>query len=170
MRTSLIILTILVLGSCKPEISPQTQWQIVYKNNSKGEKILGNKSTLIAAARMGYPIRLGFGGRRTTDTLKSVEHIADAAFISVINGKEVFAQINAYFGQTPHLDADTLRIDLKHENKWTLLIGTNGERSTLSKHFDDSKKEESKRGNRGATWYAKLPEDFEKHQAIPIWE
>lgn len=170
MRITFILLILLSLGSCKQKKHQASNWELVYKNNAKGEKIFGDKETLMNAVRRGYPVRIGFGGRRTTDTLKSIEHFADAEFLTIVNGKEVFAQINSIYGQRPNLEADTLRIAVKHENMWTLIIGTNGERSTLSRHFDEEQTKESQQGNRSCNWYVNMPDDMNEGQTMPIWD
>lgn len=72
MKTAINILIILVLVSCDQKSCPESEWQIVFKNDAAGKKLLGDKETLIDVARLGYPIRIGIGGRRKTDTLKSM--------------------------------------------------------------------------------------------------
>jgi len=164
-----IIFVVFLLASCGQKEGVDSEWKIIYKNDANGVTLQGDKSKLIDAARLGYPIRVGFGGRSKTDTSRSIEHIADADFISIANGKEVFAQINEIYGQKPHLDSDTLRIDLKHKNKWTIIIGSNGEISTLSRYFNSDDSEESKSGNRGATWYTKGQLELKDYDVSPLW-
>ena len=156
--------------SCDHTNDSVESWKVVYRHNSNGAKILGDKQSLIDAVRNGYPIRIGFGGRSARDSLRSVEHVADAQFLTIANGKEVFAQITPIFGQTPNLEQDSLSIKLKHENTWTMIIGTNGERSTLSKtlHVEDQK--ESGESKRGATWYAKVPQGMNLIDSNPLWD
>ncbi len=170
MKSTVIILIALTQISCNQKPSLESSWHIVFKNDAEGQTILGDKETLIDAARMGHPIRIGIGRRRKTDTLKSMEHIADAQFLSIVNGTELFGQISEILGQKPYLDADTVRIDLKHQNKWTMLVGTNGEISTLYREFRSEEIIESRQANRGVTWYVKLPSTTLEKKAIPLWD
>lgn len=162
-------LMLFALIGCKQSDHSEAEWNMIFKNDADGNTIQGDKSSLIEAARKGYPIRVGFGGRRATDTLKSIEHIVDVGFITIVNGKELYGQIDDIYGQRPNLVSDSIRIDLKHENKWTIILGTNGEISTLSKYFDPEKSEESKQNNRGSNWYVKLPASASSYKAVPIW-
>jgi len=55
-----------------------------------------------------------------------VEHFASAKFLTIANGKEVFAQIDPIIGQRPELDGDTLRINFRESSQWAIIVGTNG--------------------------------------------
>ena len=92
MRLTILIIAILLSSNCEPESHHCSEWEIVYKHDENGNLINGDKSLLIEAVRLGYPIRVGFGRRSTNDTLLSIEHIADAEFLTIANGKEGFAQ------------------------------------------------------------------------------
>lgn len=164
-----VIFSNIFFSSCN-ENGFQNEWEVIYRNDADGNKLFGSKEKLIEAVRNGNPIRVGFGGRRKNDTLISVEHVTDAQFLTITNGKEVFAQITPIFGQRPDLVSDTIKIEIKEENKWVVLIGTNGERSTLSKYFDSDISQKSKQSRRGATWYAKLPMNELQKNVKPLWD
>ena len=82
---------VLLLGcEKKPEehkADSSDSWQLLYRNDDEGNPVFGNKQELLDAARKGYPIRIGFGHRRLNDTTKSVEHVADAHFLTITNSK-----------------------------------------------------------------------------------
>ncbi len=160
----------MLIFSCDQRSNSGENWEVVYRHNSNGETIEGDKQELINAVRRGYPIRIGFGGRRTRDTIKSVEHVTDAHFLTIANGTEVFVQITPIYGQTPNLEMDSLRIKMKHENKWTMLIGTNGERNVLSQSLNSEIQKASTQSKRGATWYAKVPEGLSLVDSKPLWD
>lgn len=167
----ILFATIFLLVNCTGTQENNTSdWTVLYRHNAEGKTISGNKDHLIKAVRLGLPVRIGFGGRRPLDTLKSVEHLADAQFLTIANGNEVFAQISPIFGQKPSLDSDTLSVELRNLSQWTMIIGTNGERSTLSRVFGFEAENESKQSNRGATWYVKLPTDFGTANSNPLWD
>ena len=84
--TILLVISTALLSSCKQPSSAQLGWQLVYRNGPNGETLAGNKADLLEAVRNGYPIRMGWGIRRTSDTTKSVEHVADAIFMTIANG------------------------------------------------------------------------------------
>jgi len=164
---SFSLLYLLTFYSCTPTSTSQ-DWQLIYRHNGKGQMLAGNKADLIAAVRLGYPIRVGFGGRRKEEPYRSVEHVAEAQFLTVANSKEVFAQITPIYGQRPTLDSDTLMIKFREENKWTIIIGSNGECSTLSRYFD-GREEKGRQRQRGATWYAKVPSNIDL-EAKALWD
>ena len=113
-------------GGTEADRPQATAWQLIYQNDQAGNALTGDKQKLIEAVRLGYPIRIGFGVRRTSDTTKSVEHFADAHFLTIANGQEVFAQILPIVGQYPHLDSSSLQITFRENLQWTIIVGTNG--------------------------------------------
>lgn len=118
-----------VFSACQAPNSNQqssSAWKLMYRNDKDGNTVSGNKTDLLNAARMGYPIRIGFGGRRASDTTKSVEHLADATFLTIINGNELFAQIAPIIGQNPNLDSDSLGVVFRENLSWTIAVGTTG--------------------------------------------
>ncbi len=114
-RNIVLIILSFFLISCKQENQSNGGWQLVFKNNEKGQTKFGDKSKLIDAVRLGYPVRIGWGGNR-------VEHIANADFLTIFEGKEVFAQINTVVGQEPRIDGDSMKIRFRIQNHWTKLL------------------------------------------------
>ena len=51
-----------------------------------------------------------------------------------------------------------------------MLVGTNGEISTLSREFKSEEIIESDQSTRGVTWYVKLPNTSLENKAIPLWD
>ena len=98
-----ILLLCVLVSSCKTEKSSQAGWQKVFKNAPDGTSLYGNKSDLIDAVRLGYPVRIGWGSNR-------IEHVADASFLTIFDNKEVFAQIESIIGQAPAVENDSLFI------------------------------------------------------------
>ena len=124
------LLIVTVFSACQAPNNNHQQssstWKIVYRNDKYGNTVSGNKTDLLNAARLGYPIRIGFGGRRTSDTTKSVEHLADATFLTITNGNDLFAQIAPIIGQNPNLDSDSLGVVFRENLSWTIVVGTTG--------------------------------------------
>ena len=100
-------------------------WSLIYKTDKNGKTIFGSKDELISCVRKGYPIRIGWASRRRSDSTKSVEHVVDGEFLTIANGKEVFAQITPFLAQRPDLTGDTLSMTLMPSTShW--ILSTNG--------------------------------------------
>lgn len=128
---------LLVVTGCqkKPALSSDNEinrWVLVYRNDASGNTVLGNKQELIEAVRKGFPVRIGFGIRRASDSTKSVEHVTNASFLTISNGEEVFAQIAPIIGQNPELESDSLNITFRQNIEWSMIVGTNGFSDRLS--------------------------------------
>lgn len=176
-RLFVLIFTVVLLSGCetKPEergFDNYEGWKLLYRNDNEGKTIFGNKQDLIDAARMGYPIRIGFGSKRSNDTTKSVEHIANAAFLTVTNSNELFAQIQPIIGQKPDLDGDSLGINFRENIKWAILVGTNGFSDRLSiDRFKDTIA-----GHRNlpteVSWFVDFPRknDDYSQKVWPLWK
>lgn len=153
----LLILSCCILSNCGIENQAQPTWHLVYKNSQKGETLYGSKQDLIDALRMGSPLRVGFGGSRVQDTTRSIEHIADAELITITNSEDVFAQVSTFIGQTPALEADTVTIKQKAQNKFNWIIGTNGTMSGLSIDYIIDSLHTPRITHRGFYWYVNTP-------------
>lgn len=129
-KNSLALVAMILMASSNKTTNEDqnncNQWQLVFKNDEQGKVISGNKKELRDAVRKGYPIRVGWGSRRSIDTTKSVEHFANASFLTIANSTEVFAQIDPIIGQNPNLDSDTLTINFRERYQWSLIVGSNG--------------------------------------------
>ncbi|MEL6864339.1 MAG: hypothetical protein AAFP19_07970 [Bacteroidota bacterium] len=102
-------------------------WQLVFKNDANGKSLYGDKQLLMDAVRKGYPVRIGYGRQRPNDPNISVEHVGDAAFLSITNNQEVFGQIPMIIGQKPFLNNnDSIRINFHEHRRWAMIAGTNG--------------------------------------------
>ncbi len=147
-------------------------WKLLYRNDSAGKPVFGNKQELIDAARMGYPIRVGFGSRRANDSTKSIEHIAEVQFLTISNSTELFAQIQPITGQRPELENDTLSITFRENIKWTILVGTNGFSDRLSiDRFKDTIIGHRNRPTE-VSWFAYIPHknDQDSQNVWPLWK
>ncbi len=136
-RLVFFVAILLVVISCEKKSPLSTnneinRWILVYRNDDNGKTIFGNKQKLIEAVRKGFPVRIGFGSRRSNDSTKSVEHVTDAHFLTISNGKEVFAQIKPIIGQRPELENNSLDITFRHNIEWSIIVGTNGFSDRLS--------------------------------------
>ena len=162
MRISILVFFIFLI-SCAPQSSSTSGWQKVYKNDEHGIGQFGDKQDLLDAARLGYPIRIGFGSNR-------VEHVADADFLTIFDNKELFAQIKPIFGQAPMVHGDSLKIRFRTENHWVMIAGTNGYfTSMMNNYVQDTLVGGNADRYRPATWYVNYPTHQLDIEATPLW-
>ena len=133
--------------------SDANKWTLVYKNDYDGKTLFGSKDDLIYALRSGSPLRIGYGGHRQGDTLRSIEHIAEAQFVSIANSNEVFAQIATNIGQDPSLGEEPLTMKFHEDRKFSMIACTNGTASSLSIDFKIDSLRTSNPSRRGFYWY-----------------
>jgi len=170
-----LALCLLVAASCTQNTEKYLsvpEWTLIYKNSHSGESLYGSKKDLIYALRAGSPLRIGFGGHRLGDTLRSIEHLADAQFISIANSKEVFAQINTFIGQDPSLDEEPLSIQFHKDRKFSMIACTNGSVSSLSINFVIDTLKSPNPSNRGFSWYVQQFSNIKSGQppVEPLWK
>lgn len=162
MKTLLFSLLLIAFFSCESSSKGQQGWQMVFQNNANGEVVFGDKSKLIDAVRLGYPVRLGWGGN-------SVEHVTDAAFLTIFEG-EVFAQTNSIIGQAPRVDGDTVKIRFRTQNHWTKIAGTNGYSTGLmTNYMQDTIAGGGTDGRASARWYVLYPNNQSETKSRPLW-
>jgi len=156
------IILVIALSACNTSYKNEGGWQKVFQNNEKGESLFGEKKDLLDAVRLGYPIRIGWGSRR-------VEHVAEAEFLTIFQGKEVFAQIRTIIGQAPSIQNDSLKIKLRNENHWTKIAATNGYSNTLMTNYLNDTIVGGREGYSSATWYVLYPNSQKEIKPIPLW-
>ncbi len=151
------------LTACHSTTDHQAGWQKVFQNDANGEVLHGDKSKLIDAVRLGYPVRIGWGSNR-------VEHVADADFLTIFEGEEVFAQIRTILGQAPRIDGDTLKVRFRTENHWTKIAGTNGYSSGLmTNYLKDTLVGGGTDRYTATTWYVLYPSHPPAIDGLPLW-
>ncbi len=163
-KHSLLLLSLTFVFSCNPPVEiPDSGWKMVYRNDETGKATFGNKAELLDAVRLGYPIRIGWGSN-------SVEHVADADFLTIFRGEEVFAQIRSIIGQAPRIDGDTLKIRFRTQNHWTKIAGTNGYSTGLmTDYMNDSIVGGGTDRYTATTWYVNYPTHKTDMEARPLW-
>ena len=159
-----LLLSIFYFYSCTPTNSSSPKgWTKVFSNDENGKTMFGDKAELLSAVRSGYPIKIGFGGGR-------IEHIANADFLTISLGEEVFAQIPPIIGQRPSFTTDSLKVDFRPSNKWTLIAGTNGSSARLMTDYLNNTIE-NHRSDREMpiTWYVNYNSAMIEENAKPLW-
>jgi hypothetical protein len=102
-------------------------WQLVYAVDSTGTPTFGEKAQLLAAVRAGLPVRIGWGipYRLPDGTSGGIEHVAEAAFLTIHHG-EVFAQIAPILGQAPSAREPVVTFRTEGNRLWYALLDTTG--------------------------------------------
>lgn len=159
----LLGLLFLVALACQKQDKSNSGWQKVFQNDAGGKTLFGDKSALIDAVRLGYPIRIGWGSTR-------VEHVAEADFLTIFEGEEVFAQIKTIIGQAPAIEEDTLKIRFRTQNHWTKIAGTNGySTGMMTDYFKDTLVGGGVDRYSSTTWYVLYPLHRLPIEARPLW-
>ena len=155
-------LLIILFYSCNQTQEFDGGWKLVFKNDENGKVTYGKKVELVNAVRLGYPVRIGWGGNR-------VEHIAEADFLTIFEG-EVFAQINTIIGQAPRIDSDSIKIRFRTQNHWTKIAGTNGYSTGLmTNYLKDTIAGGGTDRYSSTTWYVLYPNRQAKIEPLPLW-
>lgn len=116
-----------VFFACQQQEQIVAEWQLVFETDKDAKTVYGSKAELIELVRKGHPIRIGWESKGETH---SVEHTIDVNFLTIANEKEVFAQLDPFWGQRPDLRSDTLNVThFASQTNW--ILSTNGLRSSL---------------------------------------
>lgn len=168
-RLSLLSLLVILHGCDSKTDIPD--WHLVYRNDAEGNAVVGNKEELISLVRSGKPIRVGFGGRSSRDTTRSIEHVADVQFLTIQDNQEVFAQISQIIGQAPAREDDGLKIRFRTANKWTTIRGTNGYTTALMVDYLADSLANAPRDNKsGTSWYAYFSKESLNLSTEPLYD
>ncbi|MEP5611391.1 MAG: hypothetical protein ABJP45_04045 [Cyclobacteriaceae bacterium] len=124
----------------------QENWRLVYANDDSGIGIDGEIDDLIKAVRDGKEIRLAWSSGR-------VEHVADAAFLTIMKDSVVVGQIDPIYGQTPNFINYT--ITLKENLEWVLIGGTNGKSDAMTTNKITGEIVGHNARNRAFKWFTK---------------
>ena len=137
-------------------------WTLVYKHDKHGNAIYGKKEKLIQAIQNGLPVKVGYGWQ--VDVERSLEHIADAQFLTILKVKgqhDVFAQVSPIMRQDPFKQNDSIAVKMVPEFQWRTTIGTNGISSNVMVNVFKDSLDGSNNNRRGALWFVDYPINFE---------
>ncbi|MEO0572473.1 MAG: hypothetical protein AAF039_12270 [Bacteroidota bacterium] len=178
MKSFLPLFFLVVIFGCTPNKNAQAiasgpEWILLYKNDKNGQHAHGNKTKLIHAVRKGYPIRIGWASGPPDDPRGAVEHMIEATFLTIANGKEVFAQVTPFWAQRPDLTSDSLSMAaIPSQSSW--LFGTNGTISSVGVDFvkDATASYPPSQFRYGLSWYAEVPNTnwVDSPIEVPLWD
>ncbi|MEL6559754.1 MAG: hypothetical protein AAFQ94_16310 [Bacteroidota bacterium] len=169
MKIGIVLLVLALFFSCTYQRERCSEWHLVFRNDKSGNAVFGDKSELIRLARAGYPVRVGFGGRSSADSDRSVEHIADCQFLTVRNASELYAQIAPIIGQRPNVDGSEIKF--RENYQWSIIVGTNGFSDRINTFLPSDSVAGHNSRPTNVSWFVNgpLPEDYEP-LAGPLWE
>ena len=144
-------LLITALFSVLTTFAMAQEWTLVYQNDAEGNTVTGSIEALKAAVRDGLPVRVGWSFFHPTDKKISVEHVADAKFLTIMSGEIVFAQIDPIIGQTPKFEEGF--IELKENISWVMVVGTNGKSDSIMRNVITGEMVGHNARPRAADWY-----------------
>ncbi|MEM1340393.1 MAG: hypothetical protein AAGF96_21745 [Bacteroidota bacterium] len=108
------------------------EWKLIYQNDDDGNAVFGALIDLKMAVRNGKDIRIAWGFQHPEKEEVRVEHLADAAFLTIQSDSVVYAQIRPITGQTP--DFENYQIILKENLEWTFIGSTKGDMDTMMRN------------------------------------
>lgn len=107
-------------------------WSLVYYNDKDGKRLEGNIEDLKKAVQSGKEIRIGWSSQHPEIKKIRVEHVTDAAFLTIQSDSIIHAQIRPITGQTPDFGSGT--ITLKENLEWLFIGGTNGKMDRMMRN------------------------------------
>ncbi len=132
----------------------QSNWKLLYENDSEGNAVEGKLEDLIQAIRDGEEIRIYWNSQSSKEDLTYVEHGAHAKFTTIMNspnGQFVTAQIDPIMGQTPSFDE--AHVLLKENLQWVMIAHSNGKQDTMMRNLKTGEILGHKISQRGTKWF-----------------
>jgi hypothetical protein len=101
-------------------------WRLVYRHDADGRALSGTKEALFDSVRRGYPLRLSWGFEASVEGRTiAVEHSAEPAFVTIMNGGDLFAQLPEHIAQASYFEPEKALFE-NPSVMWRGLLGTNG--------------------------------------------
>ena len=94
MQRSTLVITFLILCACSTQ--SENGWHLLLAHDSEGTVTEGAAEQVAHAVRRGCVVRSAWGARRRADPAQTVEHVAEATWISVRNGNQLQAQLDGF--------------------------------------------------------------------------
>lgn len=128
-------------------------WAIIYQNDKDGNALKGNIEDLKSAIRNGKEVRIGWGFQHPTRKNISVEHVANATFLTIQSDSIVHAQIRPIIGQSPDFNEGTIK--LKENLEWVFIGGTNGKMDSMTRNMITGEIVDHKLRSSSFKWFVK---------------
>jgi hypothetical protein len=134
------------------------QWRLAYRHDADGRPLAGSKPALFQAVRRGYPLRLAWGFSSEKGQTILLEHSAEPVFVSILDDRDLFAQLPEHVAQASYHQAEKVLFD-KPSVMWRGLLGTTGVFDAV--FVDRASGAEVRRlpQRAGVAWFAYSPAD-----------
>lgn len=170
--TILLLATTILMGlgpvaspsQAQASAGPVRSFELVYRHDARGQAVHGSLEDLRRAVRAGLEIRVGWAFRHPRQERVSVEHVADASFLTVLSGEHVLAQIEPIGAQAP--DFNEGRIRFRDGQLWRMIASTKGEMMSQVSKPDGSTDVQEPRPQ-GFSWFVRgsIPA-----ASTPLWD
>lgn len=143
---------IILLLSCQPEPA-NLNYQIVYKCDKDGNKLIGSKQELINSIRGGAELKIGWGGKGEKH---SIEHLSEPIWIAILDESEVIAHLDPQVLSKinwDNLSADYADSTLLNQ-EWRVVVTTKSEFDAVWYDRNTGKVVQRRPQNHIITWFA----------------
>jgi len=143
------------------------QWRLAYRHDADGRPLAGTKRALFEAVRRGYPLRVAWGFSLEAGKTIRLEHSAEPVFVSIVDDRDLFAQLPEHVGQASYHEADKVLFD-KPSVMWRGLLGTTGVFDAV--FVDRATGREVRRlpQRAGVSWFADAPAEACAPQPVTL--
>lgn len=123
-RLFFLSIYLILFNACTPSSSP-TQWKVVYKNDKKGNQLVGNKEALVNAIRNGASVKIAWGAKGKNHR---IEHVSHPIWLAILDETEVIAHLNPQVLSNINWDelTATYSDSTKLKEEWRVVITTKG--------------------------------------------
>ncbi|MCG8436271.1 MAG: hypothetical protein MJA83_19815 [Gammaproteobacteria bacterium] len=144
-------------------------WVAVYKHDREGKPLWGDKEVLFDAVRRGYPIRFGWGVKHPREPERSVEHVGEPEFLTIVDGKELFVQLPEHIAQESYWSVEEQNFG-DPAVVWKGIMGTTGRFHAV--WYNRASGEVVRRLPQRVpiTWYVEYPNEKRRGEAEKLFD
>ncbi len=150
-----VFLLMLSLALCNSvavaQSSYKANWVLIYENDEEGKRVQGSKDQLIKAIQDGEVVRISWVHLISPDPLQKVEHLVEAAFLTIMNDETVLAQIDPIMSQSP--DFEGQHIVLTENVEMGLVVSTSGRNNYVRRNMITGEIIDRGSGKRAYKWF-----------------
>ena len=141
----------LLNSSANAQPSYKANWVLIYENDEEGKRVQGSKDQLIKAIQNGEVVRVSWVHLISPDPLQKVEHLVEAAYLTIMNDETVLAQIDPIMSQSP--DFEGKHIILTENVEMGLVVSTSGRNNYVRRNMITGEIIDRGSGKRAYKWF-----------------
>ncbi|MEO1574513.1 MAG: hypothetical protein AAFU65_06085 [Pseudomonadota bacterium] len=92
----LILIALLAVPALGCATMTPNTWNLALAHDRDGNVTQGDVVNIANAVRRGCRVRIAWGARRAADPSRTIEHVADATWISVVNEELIRAEVDGF--------------------------------------------------------------------------